>query len=54
MERLVSQLNLPQFDMFRSHEDVLEDACRIQEGRIAYTLDDATSGDPINTKVATG
>ena len=54
MERLVSQLNLPQFDMFRSHEDILEDAYRIQEGRIAYTLDDATGGDPVDTKVATG
>ena len=54
MERLVSQLNLPQFDMFRSHEDILEDAYRIQGGRIAYTLDDATGRDPIDTKVATG
>lgn len=54
MERLVSQLNLPQFDMFRSHEDILEDAYRIQGRRIAYTLDDATGEDPIDTKVATG
>jgi uncharacterized protein (DUF488 family) len=54
MERLLSQLNLPQSDMFRSHEDVLEDAYRIQEGRIAYTLDDAAGGDSTITKVATG
>lgn len=54
MERLVCQLNLPQSDMFRSHEDILEDAYRIQGGRIAYTVDDATGGNPIDTKVATG
>jgi uncharacterized protein (DUF488 family) len=53
-ERLVSLLNLPQFDMFRSYEDILEDAYLSQEGRIAYTLDDARGGDPIDTKVATG
>jgi uncharacterized protein (DUF488 family) len=54
MERLVHHLNLPQFDMFRSHEDIVEDAYRIQEGHIAYTLDDATGRDSINTKVAAG
>jgi uncharacterized protein (DUF488 family) len=54
MERLLSQLKLPQFDMFRSHEDVLEDAYRIQGKRIAYTLDDETGTDPVDTKVAAG
>jgi uncharacterized protein (DUF488 family) len=54
MERLLSQLKLPQCDMFRSHEDVLEDAYRIQEKRIAFTLGDDTGKDPIDTKVAAG
>ena len=54
MERLMSQLNLPQSDMFRSHEDILEDAYLIQGRRIAYTLDEAAGGDPIDKKVATG
>ena len=36
LERLARQLNLPEHDMFRSHEDVLEDAYRLQEDRIAY------------------
>jgi uncharacterized protein (DUF488 family) len=54
MERLLSQLNLPQSDMFRSHEDVLEDAYRIQEGRIAYAPDDAAGASPIDTKAVAG
>ena len=37
LERLVRGLGLPESDMFRSHEDVLSDAYRIQESRIAYT-----------------
>ena len=37
--RLRRQLDLPEFDLFRSAEDVIEDACRIQAGRIAYTVD---------------
>ena len=52
VERLVRQLNLPQFDMFRSHDDIVEDAYRIQEGHIAYTRYDTIGRDLINTKVA--
>jgi len=36
LERLFQQLNLPECDLFRSHEDVLEDAYRLQGERIAY------------------
>ena len=37
LNRLMRQLALPESDMFRSHEDVLTDAYKIQESRIAYT-----------------
>ena len=37
IERLMRELSLPESDMFRSHEDVLTDAYKIQESRIAYT-----------------
>ena len=37
VDRLRRQLGLPESDLFRSHEDVLSDAYRIQESRIAYT-----------------
>ncbi len=36
LSRLINSLNLPDHDMFRSHEDVIADAYRLQEGRIAY------------------
>jgi uncharacterized protein (DUF488 family) len=36
MNRLLHQLHLPEHDMFRSHKDVLSDAYRLQERRIAY------------------
>ncbi|SPF49997.1 conserved hypothetical protein [Candidatus Sulfopaludibacter sp. SbA4] len=36
IERLAVLLNLPESDLFRSHEDVLEDAYRLQGNRIAY------------------
>lgn len=52
MERLVAQLKLPESDMFRSHQDILEDAYRIQERRIAYTVDDGTGGELISSRVA--
>jgi uncharacterized protein (DUF488 family) len=39
LARLRRQLDLPEYDLFRSAEDVIEDACRIQAGRIAYAAD---------------
>lgn len=36
LSRLLRRLNLPEHDMFRSREDVIEDAYRIQGQRIAY------------------
>jgi len=39
--RLRRQLDLPEYDLFRSADDVLEDACRIQAGKIAYVADHA-------------
>jgi uncharacterized protein (DUF488 family) len=41
VDRLMRQLGLPESDMFRSHDDVLSDAYRIQESRIAYTTAEA-------------
>jgi uncharacterized protein (DUF488 family) len=38
IERLIRQLALPESDMFRSHEDIVEDAYRIHGQRIAYTV----------------
>jgi uncharacterized protein (DUF488 family) len=46
LERLMRQLALPESDMFRSHEDVLSDAYRIQESRIAYSTADAEPVEP--------
>ena len=40
--RLRRQLDLPECDLFRSEQDVIEDACRIQAGKIAFTR--ATAG----------
>lgn len=34
--RLRRQLDLPECDLFRTAEDVIEDACRIQAGKIAF------------------
>jgi uncharacterized protein (DUF488 family) len=36
MNRLLRLLHLPDEDLFRSHEDILEDAYRIRGARIAY------------------
>jgi len=52
LERLMRQLALPESDMFRSHEDVLADACKIQESRIAYTASEADAAAP--TRSAAG
>ncbi|HXR16408.1 MAG TPA: DUF488 domain-containing protein [Terriglobales bacterium] len=47
LARLMRQLALPEQDMFRSHEDVLSDAYRIQESRIAYTVPEAGPTTPL-------
>jgi uncharacterized protein (DUF488 family) len=40
MDRLVRQLHLPESDMFSSRQDIVAEAYRIQEERVAYTLSD--------------
>jgi uncharacterized protein (DUF488 family) len=44
LDRLRCQLALPESDMFRSYEDVVSDAYKIQESRIAYTT---TESEPV-------
>lgn len=39
LSRLAQMLSLPEDDMFRSREDLIADAYRLQEKRIAYTSD---------------
>jgi len=46
LDRLMRQLGLPESDLFRSHEDVISDAYRIQESRIAYTTAEAEPASP--------
>ncbi len=46
MNRLLHQLHLPEHDMFRSHKDVLSDAYRLQEKRIAYERGDVREPEP--------
>ncbi|MBI4876853.1 MAG: DUF488 domain-containing protein [Acidobacteria bacterium] len=46
LERLMRQLALPESDLFRSHEDVLADAYKIQESRVAYTASKAELAAP--------
>lgn len=46
LDRLMRQLGLPESDLFRSHEDVISDAYRIQESRIAYTTAEAEPAAP--------
>ncbi len=41
IDRLRCQLNLPSHDLFRSHQEVVEDAYRLQERRIAYLRNDS-------------
>jgi uncharacterized protein (DUF488 family) len=45
VNRLLRKLSLSETDLFRSREEVLDDAYKIQEGRIAYrpTLEEAAS-----------
>jgi uncharacterized protein (DUF488 family) len=38
IDRLAAKLRLPERDLFRTREDVLEDAYRLQGDRIAYAL----------------
>jgi uncharacterized protein (DUF488 family) len=45
MARLVRQLNLPEEDLFRSPEEIIEDAYRIQGERIAYEEHDRFDND---------
>lgn len=40
LDRLLHVLNLPDHDLFRTHEDVVDDAYRIQGERIAYSRGD--------------
>jgi len=40
--RLARMVNVPEQDMFRSHEELMADAYRRQEERIAYTLAEAS------------
>jgi len=44
IDRLADSLHLPERDLFRTREDVLEDAYRMQENRIAYALDELAAG----------
>lgn len=40
MSRLLEMVNLPQVDMFRTRDQLVDEACRLQERKIAY-VDDA-------------
>jgi uncharacterized protein (DUF488 family) len=42
LDRLRDNLRLPERDLFRTREDVLDDAYRLQGDRIAYALDEAS------------
>jgi uncharacterized protein (DUF488 family) len=46
LKRLMRELALPDSDLFRSHEDVVTDAYKIQESRIAYTITESESAAP--------
>lgn len=54
MERLVRQLNLPEQDMFRSHGDIVADAYRLQETRIAHGRSDAGDEEAPSVRSAAG
>ena len=43
LSRLARMLNLPEEDMFHSREELLADACRRQEERIAYEVADSAT-----------
>ena len=46
LDRLLRQLDLPEKDIFRSRDDVMLDAYKLQEARIAYTVGKTESGAP--------
>lgn len=46
LDRLLRQLALPEKDMFRSRDDVLSDAYKLQEARIAYRIGKTESSAP--------
>ena len=52
LDRLAHKLHMGEPDMFRSHEEVLEDVYRIQSDRIAYTQDETARVD--TTRSAAG
>jgi uncharacterized protein (DUF488 family) len=52
--RLAGNLHFPERDLFRTREDVLEDAYRMQADRIAYALDDASAPDEFTIGSAAG
>jgi uncharacterized protein (DUF488 family) len=53
LERLIVQLNLPVNDIFRSHQDVIANAYRLQEDRIAYARNDSRVPKVFSTRKAT-
>lgn len=54
LNRLVRQLNLPERDMFRSHKDVITNAYRLQEDRIAYDRGDVRDAETSSIRSAAG
>lgn len=54
LDRLVHTFNLPAHDMFRTHEDVVEDAYRLQGERIAYDRSDVQDSQSSTLKRAAG
>lgn len=54
LSRLARMLNLPEHDMFRSREELLEDAYRRQEERIAYESSPAVPADAATFSDAAG
>ena len=49
LNRLIRQLGLPETDLFRSCDDVLLDAYKLQGDRIAYVADGSESSAPTGT-----
>lgn len=54
LKRLIQAFNLPDHDMFRTHEDVVEDAYHIQGERIAYDRGDVQNSELSTLKRAAG
>jgi uncharacterized protein (DUF488 family) len=54
ISRLMRRLNLQELDLFRSPEEVLADAYRLQEDRIAYSLDEAQEPAGLTIRSAAG